>query len=687
MLKLKELSFNGIGRFTTLQTVNLEDKSNILQVNGSNLNTGGSSGSGKSTVFHSLDYLLGINDIPSTALQNRKQKDTIYASAVFDKDGKVFRVERSKKKGLCLFTVNGDSEDPITTGSTKVAEEKLDEILGLPRDLVSKLIHKRQSDGGFFLNLRPKEIYEFLAKCLDLQHFNLKILEINQKAKTLDSSLLSLEAKKKEQQSSLLSFQESKLKFVKPERPVFNSNLSLVLDSLKYEFSIKEKQLSEKLGELKLKEPKSEYWEPDQTSLKDAKTKVELLKQELNAGRLDCQTQKMAMSKKLSELLTDYSLTLSYKKDESRIVLEIEKLENEIKTLEGCQCPTCLQSWIGDNQKQKIESKKTLLRVYNAELSTISERLSTLSGQKTVIDKLTSIIEKMSFAKEQELLTCIAIAEKQVKDIETENYKLSEKFNETQQKMWTDYNCQVNTAKYDHEQSVKSLREQISQTELLLKEELLKQKSYESNLSYYETQLNYFVEQEAKLEKSLKDIENQALATNKQKDAYLEACRCIKGYLFNVFQDSLDYIGNRATEMLSKVPHTSNCVLYFETGKENKDGTIKEEITPYINLEGDSNIPLVTLCGGERSCIDLAVDLAVNDLIESRSGKGFDWIVLDEPFDGQDTIGKEACLDLLTKEDINRRIIIVDHGSELKSMIKDCVLVERKGEDSAIAGE
>lgn len=686
MLKLKSLSFTGIGRFTSLQTVNLEDKSNLIQVNGINNNTGGSSGSGKSTVFHALDYLLGINETPATALQNRKQKDSIYVSAIFDKDGKLFRIERSKKKGLCLFTINQDAEDPIVTGSTKVAEEKLDEVLGLPKELCSKLIHKRQSEGGFFLNLRPKEIYEFLAKCLDLQHYNNKILELTQKSKQFDQDLITITSKKNGVLSSLEGLQHTKTTLIKPEEPILNDNVCVALDSFKYELKQQDTKYKEELEIFSLTQPKQEFWEPDRSVINLKQQELDKVRSDFNTSQSLYHQQKMAMVKKQAELQTKLNSTLSQKKDEDRLRKEIEVLKNDINTLNSCTCPTCTQTWVGDGQKKKIEDKMTEAKSKALKLKEILDNLSTVDEQQQVIDKLTLVVSNLKNPEEESFITKIYELEKQVKDLQKELDKQSSLHSEKQQFEWGEYNKGLATLKQNYELSVKELKDSIQQAELTVKENALKKQSYLNNLKFYEGQVLNLQNQEKSLNEQIIKLDNDFSGIVRKKDVYLEAARCIKSYLFSVFQDSLDYIGNRATSMLSKVPNTSGCVLYFETGKENKDGTIKEEITPYINLEGDTNIPLGTLCGGERAAIDLAVDLAVNDLIECRRGGGFDWIVLDEPFNGLDAIGKEACLELLSGEEINRRIVIVDHGSELKEMVSDKIMVERTGEESIIGG-
>lgn len=688
MLKLKQLSFSGIGRFTSLQTIDFSSKTNLIQVNGKNNNTGGSSGSAKSTVFHAMDYLLGINDIPATALQNRKQKDTIYACCLFDKDGAIYRAERSKKKGLCLFFVNGTTEDPIVTGSTKVAEEELDKILGLPRELVSKLIHKRQSDGGFFLNLRPKEVYEFLAKCLDLQSFNLKILELNEKSKKCEALLFTLLSEKQGLEAALENTRQSKQAFSEPPKPeILTPTSSLILDkdAISYELAQKLSEYSRKTTILGENQPKSDFWEPDKTELFAKKKELEELRSKYSIELAQFNSQKMSILRKQSELQSVLNSTILLEKEKERHILDVKKASDEVRSLQACICPTCLQSWMGDSAQNRAQSKQAEISAKIIKLKEIDEKLSTIDEQKQVINRLNTILEQTTmFPAESDYKVTMALLEGQILVIEKDNQAKSNAFSEKQQKEFNDYNRLVNTCKYEYEQSVVPLKSRLSEIDLEIKTNELKDKSYQDSLNFYQKQVKNMEDQEISIQSKININLLSYTENTKKRDVYLEAARCIKSYLLGVFQDSLDYIGTKATLMLGRVPHTSNCVVYFETGKENKDGTIKEEITAYVNLESDVNVPICTLCGGERSAIDLAVDLAVNDLIESRSGKGLDWIVLDEPFNGMDSIGKEASLAVLSESSKERRIIMVDHGTELKEMLADCITVVRDGEESVI---
>jgi DNA repair exonuclease SbcCD ATPase subunit len=90
--------------------------------------------------------------------------------------------------------------------------------------------------------------------------------------------------------------------------------------------------------------------------------------------------------------------------------------------------------------------------------------------------------------------------------------------------------------------------------------------------------------------------------------------------------------------------------------------------------------------GGEKRRIDLAVALAFNDFLASRSGKRFNILLLDEVFEGVDAEGLYYVIKVL--EDLARRkssVFVITHRDELKSYFSDEILVKREAGLSLVA--
>jgi DNA repair exonuclease SbcCD ATPase subunit len=123
----------------------------------------------------------------------------------------------------------------------------------------------------------------------------------------------------------------------------------------------------------------------------------------------------------------------------------------------------------------------------------------------------------------------------------------------------------------------------------------------------------------------------------------------------------------------------------FSTVKQLSSGEYRENFNIEVinrhaseSYEGNS--------GGEKRRIDLAVALAFNDFLASRSGKRFNILLLDEVFEGVDSEGLYYVIKVL--EDLARRkssVFVITHRDELKSYFSDEILVKRESGLSLVA--
>jgi DNA repair exonuclease SbcCD ATPase subunit len=71
-------------------------------------------------------------------------------------------------------------------------------------------------------------------------------------------------------------------------------------------------------------------------------------------------------------------------------------------------------------------------------------------------------------------------------------------------------------------------------------------------------------------------------------------------------------------------------------------------------------------------------------MLESKANKGIDLFILDEPFNGLDTVCIEMALEVLKNSNSNKRLIIVDHNPEVKEMVESRLTAVRDGATSRI---
>ena len=75
------------------------------------------------------------------------------------------------------------------------------------------------------------------------------------------------------------------------------------------------------------------------------------------------------------------------------------------------------------------------------------------------------------------------------------------------------------------------------------------------------------------------------------------------------------------------------------------------------------------------------------NILNSKFSIDLNPIVLDEPFNGLDTMGKEMIIELLEKLAIDKEIWVIDHSSESKAMFDRTVRVEKRNGISNILNE
>jgi len=231
---------------------------------------------------------------------------------------------------------------------------------------------------------------------------------------------------------------------------------------------------------------------------------------------------------------------------------------------------------------------------------------------------------------------------------------------------------------------VKKVKDSIAEANGAIEMADVKRQNYQDALGSYKRDVAKLEEGVASDTEKLNNYKRELEETNRNILLSEESIRLIRDYTLQKFQDTLDYIGSRATEIINMIPNMSNAVIYFEGAKETKTGKIKNEVNAVINLEGDSQVPIKTLSGGERTAADFAIDLAVGEMIETMTQKGVNFLIIDEGFDGLDSISKIECLEILKQINTEKKILMVDHSSEVKEMVYDIIKVRRINEESFV---
>jgi len=684
MLKVKTLKFQNIGRFIEEQVIDFTNLNGLIQVDAFNDNSKGSSGTGKTTIFLALEYLLGINDVPVTILQSRLTKSSLSVEGEFDLDGQDILISRSKK-GLSIKI--GQSE-PIE-GSSKLAEEALDNILGMPRDLFRVLCHKRQKEGGFFLNFSPKETHAFLVNAKGLKEHTKKSEEIDSDLKGLVESETKAQSTLASALSALESIITARSSIGKAPAPSdvterHIENFKVLVKEWQNTVTITEKAHLSQKEELNKEKPVIEIKPFDRSKFIANDSEIASIQIQTRAlERKESERQRLATGQvsSLRIKLSDAKLGVS---NGDKAKIEAQRLILELKKIKEGFCPTCEQNWITESIKVKeIE----LLKAFEVQKSLILTGLNSLEEVKRLEEQISIALEDIcaqvipGYLDLNEREQALKLENAEIRKLELEH---NTKENQVIKLANDPYIIKLNELSSKQTLEISASKESLSK----VKEDLNKaSQTFESSnvaIKKYNETLNNLNLQRSEKESNLIAAENSIKELKEKIEIVSEAKALVKSFISCSFDEALDSIGDKATQIIRGVPNMANATIQLEGIRETKDGKVKEEVTAVIHVDGEQNVPIKSLSGGERSAVDLAIDLAVIDFLEDATGKGMDIFILDEPFTGLDAISIEQVLEVLQASNLNKKLIIVDHNDIIKQFVQNKIMVTRIGDTSNV---
>jgi DNA repair exonuclease SbcCD ATPase subunit len=680
VLTLKSLIFSGIGRFVEEQTINFDNLGYLVQVEGVNNNTSGSSGAGKSTIFKALEFLFGLNNLPISVLQSRLTKEPLEVVGIFDFDGLPLKIQRGKK---FLIDFNGE----VTTGNAKLTEEKLDSIIGMSRDLFRKILHKRQNEGGFFLDMGATKIHEFLTNCLKLDTESKKLDVVNKKIEELEKSLVTSETILEASESAVKAYENSLKTLLPPKPPEQNETelLKIYEEEEKaqscYKAAISSYQFE--LSELQLNRPKVTIEPFDRSEIVGIETYQSALRSQVNSLEGQEKDRQRAVLSKINDLKLECQGLRVAIANGTKATKEAQEIYLEIQKIKKAICPTCEQSWFTDSIKQKEEELTAKLYSYRKSVEEGLKAQRELAEKETILPELQNELKPQPVSSGP-LLELIANNEFRLAELRAEEKAHQQKENEKNTALMAEYSKKetllglLHTAKIEEAKAKADIA--VSKAATIRQE----QKSYEKSLKDYKYSHEIL---KTKLEEQTSQVIQFSELIKKDKellDISLEAKKAIKSYLSCSFEDALDSIGDTATKLIRGIPNMATATIQFEGLKETKEGKIKEEVNAVLSMDGEIGIPIKSLSGGERSSTDLAIDLAVIQFIEEQTGKGINVIVLDEPFTGLDTANIQEALEMLRTSNSNKKILLVDHNPLIAESIENKITVVRTGLTSRV---
>jgi len=702
MFKLKYLELGPFRSFQTPQRIDFPENGMVL-IQGENKDTGGSSGSGKSSLLIAIEYVFGSSPYAATALvpwQSPDRAATVKLGIMTD----IGLVELTRSKKLEILENGVEFK-----GSAAQKDEYLQKIIGLSPEVRQALTYRGQKSPGLFLSKTNAEKTDFLIPLLDLVRFE-KAQEVGDlKTKALTEKLVQTNAVQAAIESNLIVIDENEVN----KNELLLKTHTESLRGLASRIAELEKDLLEctSQNEEEAKAAQQEYYIVNH--LEDLKAELNTL--QTNAPVFNLDNRELVKvseglkecEKRLEKLIQENNTALANYNDFRNelnktiqtnntilgslpgLIQKKERIVAEIEALRANKCPTCLREWMEATELLQNLSKKEI----GLELDI--KEVGELEGFVTKLKKELSSIPP--FETDPKIEKLRAIKENLSNQLAAERQKINSAkslFDAKFAKQIAEVRQQISTIIVAGESVAKAIREKFRPVMDAFKNDISnkrgEQLSLQGTLSAVKAEgarlqanKDHYDNQQKQLQQKL--TEKKVLETELNTETDLDRLIGKEGFLGSIFDEVLQEISDETNQTLAGIANTRHVTLQFQSETETKKGTIRKNIVPVVTVGGYMAPIKSALSGGMLSTLELAVDLAVGHVIARRTGVTPGYLMIDEGLEGLDDVSKEACFELLNVYAKERLILVIDHSVEFKSLFSKTIMVSYESACSTIS--
>lgn len=601
-------------------------RNGLTLIRGHNLDTGGSSYSGKTSITLAIAMALGY--LPYAAKDQRSWSSEGLSAVELDigfEHGQA-TIRAGDRPWLKL------PDGRKITSAAAIREER-DRLLGVTPEILAALTWQRQKKGSRFLSKTDAEKKEFLGNVMPW------LTKIERAAEDSDVKIHDITVAM-DTNKALLSHQEQTLRSLVISEPVL---VDLpVVDNLIESLSEQGAALEARILAAKTHIAHAEEMSTDVPGLADmrrARNEAIDRAQKVQFSETDRIQKHNAQAAQLNQAVYQAN----------SIVASIPRKKAKVKALEAGQCPTCNQPWY--TEQELAEAIRDL-----DEALVVEQNLSGLIlEQQRHVFKPDPMIAALAAAATNIGHECDRLQQEQ-------NTKLA-----IRQAVKNDAFRELTIAEREYAALQQQGAEADHSVDLARQENEHRQADYDravARRNEVASQMDGFRVLIAKNEEMLHAEEDfQALIGR-------------TGFLGSIFDEVLREISEETNKILVAVANTAHVTVNFLSEVSTLKGKINKTITPLVTISGNVADLESGASGGMETSIGLAVDLAVATVISRRTNTWPGWLILDESFAGLDQVSKETCMEILKQHACNRLVLVVDHASETKELFSNFVDVE-----------
>lgn len=587
-----------------------------------------SNGSGKTSSISAIVYgFYGVtpNGQKADEVVNRHVGTGMKVVLHFEKDGDKYRIERYRKYPVHrnkVFLFVNDTD--ISMESMAKTEKKIIDIIGLDfTTAVNSVIFSQGTGAGQFTTATDREKKEILETVVNLSVYTeaqevakVHAKEAGKALEVIDSDIEKLDA---QYETEEYLEQEEQRKYESIHQQITEQTKKIA--SVSIEVQANEKDI--------------------QASILQTTEQLNQSKQKMD--EINKAVEAIGVQEKSTEEQREYEIKQELTQLENSIKNNTQAEQNsttEYQSLRVAEnCPTCGTQI----ERENVESREAeiLNDIYELRVSTATHEANT-STLQAELEELGAI----TLVQQQERQKAHEVA-KQYQDVQLQVSTETSKLSSLQHQLDT------------HTRPLEVEQERLQTLESIPKPELRETEKAEITKA-----------------KGMKKAERIVALENIQNLEDVIVLYGNKGVRSHILDLVTPFLNERVGEY-SQILTGSEVDIRFTTQSTTKSGEVRETFDIAIDNEngGDSYL---SNSGGERKRIDLAIALALQDLVLSKNHLTTNFALYDEVFDALDEVGCENVIGIL-KSRLNtvETMFVITHNEHLKHLFEDIITVEK----------
>ena len=573
-----------------------------------------SNGTAKSSILGSIFYAIygrfpAKDGVKSDDIINRKVGKKAKVVLEFEKNGKDYKIERSRKPNHVYFFCG---EDDLTTNSASNTDKLIKNTIGISEQLFLNAVLFDSINSKRFAIMNDKERKEMFTEVLSLDLYS-KALELaKEDLKTVEAEI-------------------ERIKQV--DLPTSERNISFYLQQ---------------------QEQQRVHRQALQEKVESAKNTVVARKQELEnllqsgvherIQQLEKELQESMYSPNIPNSQEEYQAYSQKEKEVSILTEQLSRVKQDVQGLlnkkgqyeQSNLCPECGSEMDKEHRESEIAKILDKCGEYLPKAQELQRHISESQAQLPELWQAYTEAQKVQEQAQQEVNNKAQNVQRINTELSTERSKQSQaEYNiQLAENTYSTLNEQLNTPITDFDSLIKQEQTMLDETKEMLLQRVDKQTH----------------------------LKNAVLAYSD------------KGVKSHLIDQAVPFLNEKINQYLGTLTGSTISAI-ISTQKELTTGDKSDKIDLVVDNKAGAG-SYGALSAGEKRRVDIAISLALQDLVMGKSDLQINTLYYDEVFENLDEVGCENTIELLkARTDLASSIYVITHNEKLKSLFNNVITV------------